>query len=721
MVHLDYLCGYKFYHPKWIQRFATTKTYIAIYGLLGTIQAMSHMYIIVTLTTMEKRFKMPSETTGIILSGNEISQILFSIILSYYGGKRNRPRWISWGITFCAMSCFIIALPHFIYGAGDDILRLTKEYEVENENINYNKNFIIKPNNEQEYLLRNTSDSVSNMINTFNKNSSELNSNRNQALCNSKRISSFLLSASSSTFPPNGIQPSFSNNLSSLVIIPKISNEFECNKNEIVMYVVPLVLVFFSQFVLGIGNSLYYALGQTYLDDNTNKTKTPLMLAFAMTLRMIGPIIGFFLGYGSLNLFIDFRKTPLINAKDPRWLGAWWFGWIILGSVMLIFAFLMGLFPKTMPQHENSQIDLENIENDLNRKFKLKNNMQMTKDFWRTLLRILRNRLLMCNIFSGTFYLLGALGYMTFLAKIMEVQFFKSRRDATIIIGPMIVAGMIIGFIVSGVTISKRKPNASKLLTWNIIVGIIHLCFIVSHFFIYCEDTVIKNIGKNLNFITPCNMKCQCNARNVTYYPICDKLTDITYFSPCHAGCQTWNSTMKAYTNCQCLINDVKEIKAENRFLKSGHCLKNCGLIFISFAILSMASNCLVSTGKIGNILVSFRAIPSQDKSIAQGLILTLVSLLASIPGPIIYGRIIDMTCLKWNIKCGKYGNCQYYDQTKFRYYLNITGFGLTLIGVFFDYFVWHYGKNLELYNENGSMRNERVASRKDGNKAIAK
>lgn len=59
---------------------------------------------------------------------------------------------------------------------------------------------------------------------------------------------------------------------------------------------VPLVLIFASQFVLGIGNTLHHSLGTTYLDDNTKRTNTPLMLAVAMALRMIGPVFGFFIG-----------------------------------------------------------------------------------------------------------------------------------------------------------------------------------------------------------------------------------------------------------------------------------------------------------------------------------------------------------------------------------------------------------------------------------------
>lgn len=54
-----------------------------------------------------------------MLSGNEISQILLSLFLSYFGGQRNRPRWIAWGVLLSALSCFILATPHFIYGPGE--------------------------------------------------------------------------------------------------------------------------------------------------------------------------------------------------------------------------------------------------------------------------------------------------------------------------------------------------------------------------------------------------------------------------------------------------------------------------------------------------------------------------------------------------------------------------------------------------------------------------
>lgn len=157
-----------------------------------------------------------------ILSGNEVSQILLSVILAYFGGQRNRPRFIAWGVICCALSCFILAFPHFIYGAGEDALRLTKEW--------------LESSNTTELLDNNAADTK------FRK----------------------------------------SNRLCMLESLDK-----DCNDE--ITSILPLILIFISQFVLGIGNTLYYALGQTYLDDNTKKTNTPLLLAYAYSFRTIGP------------------------------------------------------------------------------------------------------------------------------------------------------------------------------------------------------------------------------------------------------------------------------------------------------------------------------------------------------------------------------------------------------------------------------------------------
>lgn len=98
---------------------------------------------------------------------------------------------------------------------------------------------------------------------------------------------------------------------------------------------------------------------------------------------------------------------------------------------------------------------------------------------------------------------------------------------------------------------------------------------------------------------------------------------------------------------------------------------------------------------------IIFRVVSTEDKSFAQGLTLMLISLFALIPGPILYGYIIDRTCIVWNYECGVRGNCQLYNQKNFRYHMNITAIILTCIGVIFDIFVWIEGKYINLYGEN--------------------
>ncbi|TMW53195.1 hypothetical protein DOY81_001738 [Sarcophaga bullata] len=752
----NYLCGLANWHPAWMQRYTNTKMFMAVYGLLGTIQAMSYMYFIVTLTTIEKRFKIPSQTTGIILSGNEISQILLSLILSYIGGQRNRPRWIAWGIVFCGLSCFILAMPHFIYGAGQDALELTKEY----------------------YEITGA-DNVTNTISLVN--STIKNS---QQLCGGLKL------------------------------------DHEC---ESLLSIVPLILIFLSQFVLGVGNTLYYSLGQTYLDDNTKKTNTPLMLAVAMSLRMIGPIVGFFIGYLSLNMFIDPSKTPLIDNKDPRWLGAWWFGWMILGTLMVLFSGLIGLFPKELPKktktlhnshlphvlrHEELQLD-EGLP--LGRGFSSNaaldtpapgtNDFPTLKDFPKALMRLLRNKLLIYNIISGVFYILGAAGYMTFLTKYMEVQFHKTAQSATIVVGPVSIIGMVIGLIGSGLIISKKKPSPSKVLMWNVIVGLVYILGQISYMFMYCKDTVsIDQVDGKLNLTATCNVNCGCE--DVPYSPICHEATETTFFSPCHAGCQAWNAQLKYYSNCSCLLHtdtdqitsttdqilptaasifstlttqggsalpkllepllvtttliptttslrpsptavsdivpdyattlesddtifyntvtEKSELLTRSRrsiedmpnILKPGVCLKGCNIAFWTFSVASMIVNWFGSSGRIGNLLVNYRSVSTEDKSFAQGLSLMMISLLALIPGPIIFGRIIDSTCLKWTKTCSGNGNCQIYDQAAFRYLVNTVAFSLTALGVFFDILVWYHGRHLDLYGEREAQRLEEAERR---------
>jgi len=64
-----------------------------------------------------------------------------------------------------------------------------------------------------------------------------------------------------------------------LATCPRTDQPEQCDAETMLsVSLLPRLLVFISQFILGIGTTLYYGLGQTYLDDNTKKKNTPMLL-----------------------------------------------------------------------------------------------------------------------------------------------------------------------------------------------------------------------------------------------------------------------------------------------------------------------------------------------------------------------------------------------------------------------------------------------------------
>lgn len=51
--------------------------------------ASSHAYYNGTISTMEKRFKIPSKNMGMIATGNDITGFFLSTFIAYYGGRGN--------------------------------------------------------------------------------------------------------------------------------------------------------------------------------------------------------------------------------------------------------------------------------------------------------------------------------------------------------------------------------------------------------------------------------------------------------------------------------------------------------------------------------------------------------------------------------------------------------------------------------------------------------
>ncbi len=109
-------CGLGSWRPAFLQPLASKKVYMFFYGALGIVQGMFFTYLSATLSTLERQFGIKSKEAAYMMSGNEISQILFAFAMPIMIRLRRRPLWTAIGLCCSALGCFLMAVPHLMAG-----------------------------------------------------------------------------------------------------------------------------------------------------------------------------------------------------------------------------------------------------------------------------------------------------------------------------------------------------------------------------------------------------------------------------------------------------------------------------------------------------------------------------------------------------------------------------------------------------------------------------
>lgn len=79
----------------------------------------------------------------------------------------------------------------------------------------------------------------------------------------------------------------------------------------------------------------------------------------------LGPVLGFTLGALLLQYYVDlFSYDVDLTPSDPRWVGAWWGGFIICGGLLLMLSVPFLAFPKKLIKEQKKLLDLK-VKEDL--------------------------------------------------------------------------------------------------------------------------------------------------------------------------------------------------------------------------------------------------------------------------------------------------------------------------------------------------------------------
>ena len=118
----DNTCGLGSWRPEWLQMFATPQFFMLNFSIIAVIQGSYFSYLIGCSSTLEKRFSYSGWLTGFILIADNFSQILISPLIGFLGKRMNKATLIAAGMVFISFSCWVTALPYFVYGPGTHLL-----------------------------------------------------------------------------------------------------------------------------------------------------------------------------------------------------------------------------------------------------------------------------------------------------------------------------------------------------------------------------------------------------------------------------------------------------------------------------------------------------------------------------------------------------------------------------------------------------------------------
>ena len=158
------------------------------------------------------------------------------------------------------------------------------------------------------------------------------------------------------------------------------------------------------------------------------------------------------------------------------------------------------------------------------------------------------------------------------------------------------------GLLLSGFLISRFQFTARQLAGWNTLTGLIHMFVMFSFVSLGCDGGDFsfgtKHDNGTFDLTLPCNTNCHCHTNKIL--PVCYKETNTVFYSACHAGCEVYNEMNQSSTHCACLPNP-------NDTVSVGNCGESCSHIFLIFLGVNALIKFVDSTGRIGNMLISYR------------------------------------------------------------------------------------------------------------------
>ncbi|XP_039989114.1 solute carrier organic anion transporter family member 3A1 [Xiphias gladius] len=459
------------------------------------------------------------------------------------------------------------------------------------------------------------------------------------------------------------------------------------------------LLLIGAQVLLGIGATPVQPLGVSYIDDHVKKKDSSLYIGILFSTLVFGPACGFILGslctkfYVDV-IFIDTSKLS-ITPDDPRWIGAWWAGFLLCGALLFGSAVLMFGFPQSLPTREREEgADSEQVmlppslnpdyetpkpSNGVVQNHEPANSptcCQQLRVIPKVTKHLLSNPVFTCIILAACMEIAVVAGFAAFLGKYLEQQFNLTTTSANQLLGMTAIPCACLGIFMGGLLVKKLNLSALGAIRMAMLVNLISTACYVSFLFLGCDTGPVAGVTVTYGNETlqvgekpeaQCISHCNCFTSSIS--PVCGS-NGVTYLSACFAGCTRTGSARTTSTNSQNLTG-CSCVSAENELATAvpGKCpTPGCQEAFLIFLCVICACSLVGAMAQTPSVIILIRTVSPELKSYALGVLFLLLRLLGFIPPPLIFGAGIDSTCLFWSSDCGDRGACLLYDNIAYRH-----------------------------------------------------
>ncbi|TRY98359.1 hypothetical protein DNTS_021786 [Danionella cerebrum] len=406
----------------------------------------------------------------------------------------------------------------------------------------------------------------------------------------------------------------------------EVKSNRTCNQEENSTHYEVYPILLLGQLLLGIGGVPIQPFGISYIDDFAEKKNSPFYLGILFAVTVIGPAFGYILSSVVLRLFVDIDKMNSgdINLKneDPRWVGAWWLGFLIAATLLFLTSLPYLFFPRKMSREEVEDAPVEpssekmmEDRNPTSDQTEEASFIEFLKSFPKVVLRTLRTPIFLLVVFAQVNLAAMVAGLATFMGKFIEKQFAQTASFSNMMMGTVNIPSAMLGIMAGGVILRKLGLTVRSSAAMCTIVVLVSIMFAIPLLFIGCPTQQISGVNYIESSSQQCSQACSCSSE--AFNPVCGS-DGVEFRSPCHAGCKSVvniSATPRNYTDCGCGVSGYSP-----GFALGGPCNNGCRNRLIPFMILSSLTCFVASLSHTTSFMMILRTVIPEDKSFALGI-----------------------------------------------------------------------------------------------------